>query len=67
MPVLEFDMLEGTWTEGEEHKIDGCGCVQARCENGVWTSPTICQEHKEQFLAKYALRLKLQPVSENKS
>jgi len=67
MPVLEFDMLEGTWTEGEECESKGCGCVQARCEDGVWNNPVICQEHKEQFLAQYAIHLRLQPVSENKS
>ena len=64
MPVLEFDMLEGKWTEEIEQHKEGCGCVQAQCEDGVWTNPQICDEHKKQFLAQCALRLQLQPVSE---
>tara|TARA_Y100000034_G_scaffold126757_1_gene178474 strand:+ start:241 stop:438 length:198 start_codon:yes stop_codon:yes gene_type:complete len=64
MPVLEFDMLEGKWTEGKEQREEGCGCAQAHCEDGVWTSPQICDMHREQFLTQYALRLQLQPVSE---
>ncbi len=64
MPVLEFDMIEGTWTEGEERAENGCGCIQARCNDGEWIGPVICERHKEQFLSQYALRLRLQPVSE---
>ena len=46
MPVLEFDMIKGTWTEGEERTENGCGCVQARCNDGEWIGPVICERHK---------------------